>query len=288
MGGVRSHDSLGTMNPHIQFKAIGDIDEISNWQDCLGGVECVVHLANRAHVMNEQSSNPLALYRKVNTEGTLNLARQAAAAGVKRFIFISSIGVNGAETFANPFSSKDVPAPHTFYAISKHEAEIGLKVVAAETGMDVVIICSPLIYGPNAPGNFGSLIRWLKRGVPLPLGAIRNKRSFVALDNLVDLIMRCIVHSAAANHTFLVSDAEDLSTTDLLCRMGCAMGLPVRLVPIPTSIVRGCIALSGKSVLGQSLCGSLRVDIRETLNLLDWFPPISVNDGLRRAMKNQG
>lgn len=284
VGAVRSRDSLTSMNPHIQLKIIGDIDETTDWQDCLGGVESIIHLANRAHVMNEQSSDPLALYRKVNTESTLNLARQAAAAGVKRFIFISSIGVNGAETFAKPFSSKDIPAPHSYYAISKYEAEIGLKDLAAETGMDVVIIRPPLIYGPNAPGNFGSLVRLLRRGVPLPLGFIRNKRSFVALDNLVDLIMRCIAHSAAANQTFLVSDGEDLSTTDLLSRMGCAMELPVRLIPIPTALVRGCIALSGKSILGQSLCGSLQVDISETRKILDWFPPISVNDGLRRAI----
>lgn len=189
--------------------------------------------------------------------------------------------------FAKPFSSKDVPAPHSYYAISKYEAEIGLKVLAAETGMDVVIIRPPLIYGPNAPGNFGSLIRWLKRGVPLPLGAIRNRRSFVALDNLIDLIMCCITHPAAANQTFLVSDGDDLSTTDLLSCMGCAMEQQVRLVPIPMELVRRCFALAGKSVLGQSLCGSLQVDISETLKLLDWSPPMSVNDGLRKAIRNQ-
>ncbi len=284
VGAVRSHDLVSKDNAQIDLKVIGEINQNTDWQECLIGVDCVIHLANRAHVIDEQSSNPLDLYRKVNVAGTLHLARQAASAGVRRFIFLSSIGVNGAETFAKSFSSTDIPKPHSHYAVSKYEAEIGLKSLAAKSEMEVVIIRPPLIYGPNAPGNFGSLLSLLHKKLPLPLGGIRNKRSFVALDNLIDLIVQCIENPAAANNIFLVSDGEDLSTTDFLYRMGSAMGLKVRLVPIPMVLVRGCITLIGKSNLGQSLCGSLQVDMSETLRLLNWSPPISVDEGLRRAM----
>ena len=262
---------------------VGSIDGSTDWLDVLADCEVVVHLAARVHVMKDATADPLEEFRRVNVQGTLNLARQAAAASVRRFVFVSSIGVNGAETFQQLFTAQDQAAPHSPYAVSKYEAELGLQVLAAETGMEVVIIRPPLVYGPNAPGNFGSLMRWLKRGVPLPLGAIHNQRSLVALDNLVDLIVTCLTHSAAANQTFLVSDSEDVSTTELLQRMGQALGRSARLIPVPASILKLAATMLGKREMAQRLCGSLQVDIEKPRRLLGWTPPISLDEGLRRA-----
>jgi nucleoside-diphosphate-sugar epimerase len=249
----------------------------------LTGCETVVHLAARVHVMADTAADPLEEFRRVNVQGTLNLARQAAVAGVRRFVFVSSIGVNCAETYRRPFTAHDEVAPHSPYAVSKYEAELGLQALAAETGMEVVIIRPPLVYGPGAPGNFGSLLRWLKRGVPLPLGAIHNQRSLVALDNLVDLIITCLTHPAAANQTFLVSDGEDVTTTELLRRMGQALGRPAHLIPVPVSWLKLAAKLVGKPDVAQRLCGSLQVDIEKTRRLLDWTPPISLDEGLKKA-----
>ena len=247
-------------------------------------VDVVVHAAARVHVMQETTADPLTEFRQVNVQGTLNLARQAAAAGVKRFVFISSIKVNGESTrLGPPFKADDVPAPLDAYGVSKMEAEQGLRELAAKTGMDVVIIRPPLVYGPGVKANFAAMMRWLQRGVPLPLGAIHNQRSLVALDNLVDLIITCIDHPAAANQTFLVSDGEDLSTTQLLRRMGQAMGQPARLIPVPPALLKAGAALLGKPELAQRLCGSLQLDMSKTRQLLGWNPPISVDEGLRRA-----
>ncbi len=281
VGGVRSPDSLGTVNPHIQLKAIGDIDEITNWQDCLSGVECVVHLANRAHVMNEQSSNPLALYRKVNTEGTLNLARQAAAAGVKRFIFISSVKVNGESTLpGNPFRADDVSIPLDPYGLSKYEAELGLKKISQETGLEVVIIRPPLIYGPGVKANFLKMMRWVERGIPLPLGSIQNQRSLLGIDNLIDFIHVCLTHPKAAGQTFLVSDDHDLSTTELLKGIACSMGQSSKLVAIPQRALKWILGVLGQRRIAERLCGSLQLDIQPTKDQLGWQPPYSVEDQL--------
>ncbi len=267
--------------------AVVTIDESTNWSHLLPGVFCVVHLAGLAHTYASNNNNLLHIFRRINVEGTLNLARQAAEAGVKRFVFVSSIGVNGAESFDQPFCADDLPAPHSPYAVSKHEAEIGLKALAAITDMEVVIIRPPLVYGLNAPGNFGNLTCWLERGIPLPLGSIYNKRSFVALDNLVDLILCCTSHPAAADQTFLVSDGEDLSTTDFLRRMARAMERRSRLIPVPAMLLKIGAAMLGKSGIAQSLCGSLQVDIGKTCTLLNWSPPISVDEGLLRAVRKQ-
>jgi UDP-glucose 4-epimerase len=262
---------------------VGNIDGSTHWQDVLTGCEVVVHLAARVHVLQEAAADPLEEFRRVNVQGTLKLAQQAAAAGVRRFVFVSSIGVNGAETYRRPFTAHDEVAPHSPYAVSKYEAELGLQALAAETDMEVVIIRPPLVYGPGAPGNFGLLMRWLKRGVPLPLGAVHNLRSLVALDNLVDLLATCITHPAAGNQIFLVSDGEHVSTTELLRRMGQAMDYPARLLPVPASWLKLAAGLVGKSDMAQRLCGSLQVDISKTRELLGWAPPISLDDGLRRA-----
>ena len=268
---------------------IGDINAHTDWTKVLSGRETVVHLAARAHVMYDTTSDPLVEYRGVNVDGTLNLARQAAQAGVLRFVFISSIKVNGERTLlGRPFTAEDAPAPEDAYGISKAEAEAGLRQLAQETGMEVVIIRPPLVYGPGAKGNFSSLLRWVACGFPLPLGAVTaNRRSLVALDNLVDLILTCVEHPKAANQTFLVSDGEDLSTTELLQRMGKAMNRPARLLPVPVSLLAFAARLLGKKAVAQRLLGSLQVDISKTCELLDWKPPVSVDEGLRRAAQQR-
>ena len=255
----------------------------TDWRTALGGVDAVVHCAARVHVMLDTAADPLAAFRLVNTAATLALACQAAEAGVRRLVFISSIGVNGAETTNAPFRADDAVAPHSPYAVSKHEAEEGLRALANSSGMQVVVIRPPLVYGPGAPGNFAQLMRALQRGLPLPLGAVNNRRSFIGLDNLVDLIVTCLDQPAAANQTLLVSDGEDLSTSDLLRRTGRALGRPARLLPVPGALLRTAANLLGKRELGQRLFGSLQVDIAKTRSLLGWTPPVSVDEGLRRT-----
>jgi UDP-glucose 4-epimerase len=234
--------------------------------------------------MADKAADPLEEFRRVNVQGTLNLARQAAAAGVRRFVFISSIKVNGEATqLGRSFTADDAPAPLDAYGVSKMEAEQGLRELAAQTGMEVIIIRPPLVYGPGVKANFAAMMRWLQRGVPLPLGAIHNQRSLVALDNLVDLIVTCHTHPAAANQTFLVSDGEDVSTSELLRRMGQALDRPARLLPVPQSWLKLAAAMVGKSDVAQRLCGSLQVDISKTRQLLSWTPPLSLDQGLKRA-----
>ena len=241
---------------------VGDIDNNTDWRSSLDGVEIVVHLAACAHVLRDDKElDSLRSYRYVNTEGTINLARQAAEAGVFRFVFLSSIGVNGAESFQVPFTEKDTPAPHSPYAVSKYEAELGLLKLAKQTNMEVVILRPPLVYGPGAPGNFNTLIRWLAQAKPLPLGAVNNRRSFVSLDNLLDLIVTSINHPAAANQTFLVSDGEDISTTEFLERIGNALDRPARLIPVPPRLLQWAAKLLCKEHVAQKLLGNLQVDI---------------------------
>ena len=263
---------------------VGDLAPDTDWGAALQGIDVVIHVAARVHVMQDAASDPLVEFRRVNVEGTLNLARQAAVAGVKRFVFISSIKVNGEETpLGKPCHADDHPAPADPYGVSKMEAEQELQQLAREMGIEVVIIRPPLVYGPGVKANFQTMMRWLNRGVPLPLGAIYNKRSLVALDNLVALIVTCIDHPAAANQIFLAGDGEDLSTTELLQRMAKAMGKPARLIPVPAKVLELGATLLGKRALAQRLCGSLQVDISKARDVLDWMPPISVDEGLKRA-----
>lgn len=275
-------------NPHICFPdsievlPIADLDASTNWRLVLSGVEVVVHTSARVHVMKEAALDPLIEFRKVNVDGALNLARQAAAAGVKRFIFISSIKVNGEGTLpGKPYRAEDVPAPVDAYGLSKLEAEQGLHELAASTGMEVVIIRPVLVYGPGVKANFLSMMRWLYKGIPLPLGAIHNRRSLVALGNLIDLIVKCIEHPRAANQTFLVSDGEDVSTSDLLRRLAGALGKPARLLPVPAWLMHRAAALLGKQAVTRRLFGSLQVDISKNQELLGWTPPLSLDKGLR-------
>jgi nucleoside-diphosphate-sugar epimerase len=274
-------DQIAGLEPVV----IGSLSSETDWTMALRRVDQVVHLAARVHVMNDNSLDPMAEFRRVNVEGTANLARQAAAAGVSRFVYLSSIKVNGEFTQEGcPFTSEDTPAPEDPYGVSKHEAEQALRYIAADTGMEVVIIRPPLVYGPGVKANFESMMRWLARGVPLPLAAVsENRRSLVALENLVDLIVTCFSHPAAANQTFLVSDGEDLSTAELLKRMGAAMGHPARLFYLPPPLLKlGATGLN-KPGIYQRLCGSLQLDIAKTRQLLGWTPPVSVDEGLRRT-----
>ena len=264
--------------------ALGSLEEFGTGGALPEGLEAVVHLAARAHVLDEPEADPLEAFRRVNVEGTLRLARQAADSGVRRFLFVSSVGVNG-NASERPFTERDVPAPQEPYAVSKYEAEQGLWKLAAETGMEVVVIRPPLVYGPGAPGNFGSLLRWVNKGVPLPLGAVtQNRRSLVALDNLVDLIVTCLDHPAAAGETFLVADGEDVSTAGLLRKVGDALERPARLVPVPVWLLRAGAAALGKREMARRLLGSLQVDASKAREVLGWAPPVSLDDGLRRAI----
>ena len=244
----------------------------------------IIHLAGYAHGRGSEER-----IQKVNVCGTKALAEEAVRCGVKRFIFLSTIKVNGEAThYGCPFTPSDLPAPQDPYGISKHEAEVGLREIARTTGMQVVIIRPTLVYGKGARGNFKSLIKLVARGLPLPLGSIHNLRSFVGIDNLVDFIVTCLEHPAAANETFMVSDGEDLSTPDLTRRMAHAMNRPARLLPVPVWALKAGALLLGKSDAVQRLCGNLQVDISKARSLLGWVPPVSVEEGLRRAVGGGG
>lgn len=263
---------------------VGDLGAQTDWTGALRRVNGVVHTAARVHFMRETARDPLTEFRRVNVEGTAQLARQAAAAGVRRMVFISSVKVNGEATQpGHPFHADDAPAPSDSYGVSKLEAEQRLREISARTGLEVVILRPPLIYGPGVRANFRTMMRWVSKGIPLPLGAVRNVRSLVALENFVDLIALCLHHHAAAGQTFLVSDGEDLSTAELLRRLGNALGKPARLMPVPMALLELGAALAGRKDIAQRVCSSLQVDISKTRQLLGWEPPITVDDGLRKT-----
>lgn len=265
---------------------VGDLLPTTDWGLALQGIDTVVHCAARVHVMQDDATDPLQAYREVNVNGTLNLARQAAQAGVDRFVFVSSIKVNGETTEpGQPLTADDVPSPFDPYGVSKLEAELGLREIEAQTGMEVVIVRPPLVYGLGVKANFASMMRWVARGIPLPLGAIQNARSMVALDNLVDLLVTCLTHPAAAGQTFLVSDGEDVSTTELLRRTAQAMDKKALLLPVPASVLELGASLLGKRAVAQRLCGSLQVDIEKTRRLLGWSPPLTLDQGLKKAVE---
>ena len=267
---------------------VGSLANDIDWSAALNNQSVVVHAAARNDIMAEEVSDPMVEYRKVNVDGTLNLARQAAKAGVSRFVYISSIKVNGELTLlGNPFTAEDVPAPEDPYGASKLEAETCIKAIASETGMSVVIIRPPLVYGPGVKGNFAAIVRLVQKGLPLPLGSIHNQRSLVALDNLVDLIITCIDHPAAADQIFLAGDGQDVSTTELLQGIGHAMGKPARLIPISSTTLMFCAGLLGRKAIAQRLLGSLQVDISNARKLLDWEPPLTVEEGLRRCFGSE-
>jgi nucleoside-diphosphate-sugar epimerase len=253
------------------------------WRQALLSIETVIHLAARVHVMHENAQDPLKEFRIVNTAGTEHLAREAAHAGVKRFIFMSTIGVNGDNSGDCPFTETSPPHPHNDYSISKYEAEQTLLQISSETGMEVVILRAPLVYGPANPGNFLSLLHVVTKGIPLPLASIRNARSMIYVGNLVDALATCATHPAAAGQIFLVSDGEDVTTPDLLRRTASALGVPARLFPCPPSLMRLAGKLTGKSSAINRLTGSLTIDSSKIRRELGWKPPFTMEEGLRET-----
>lgn len=264
---------------------VGALDAQTDWSAAVAGVGAVVHLAARVHVMDDQASDPLAEFRRVNVQGTLRLAQQAAQAGVRRFVYISSIKALGEATQpGHPFTEDSPTHPSDAYGISKLEAEQGLRDLAAKTGLEVVIVRPPLVYGPGVKANFAALMRAVQRGVPLPLGAVHNARSLVGLSNLVDFIATCLTHPKAANQTFMVSDGQDLSTTALIHAMAKGAGVKARLLPAPVWALKAAASLLGKGEAVQRLCGHLQVDITKARTLLDWTPPVTVSEGIRLSI----
>jgi nucleoside-diphosphate-sugar epimerase len=282
--GVVRKKSSGDQPGAMDHLVINEVDEHTQWASALAGVDSVVHLAARVHLMNDTAADPLSEFRRVNVALTLNLARQAAAAGVRRFVFISSVKVNGEKTaVGQPFTADDVAQPSDGYGISKFEAEQALIQLAGETGLEVVIVRPVLVYGPGVKANFHEMMRWVLKGVPLPLGALDNQRSFAAVDNVVDLIAVCLRHPRAANQIFLVSDGEDMSVSGLLRRTAAALGKPARLLHVPMYLLRTGGRLLGKEQVIQRLCDTLQVDISKTQRLLGWTPPLSVDAALKKT-----
>ena len=262
---------------------VGDISHATDFSAPLSGQNVVIHTAARVHIMRDNSSEAMYKFRQVNVEGTLNLARQAVEAGVKRFIFISSVKVNGEFTVGSEsFSEQNAPNPQDPYGLSKYEAEKGLMDIANSSGMEVVIIRPPLIYGPGVKGNFETMIKVVKSGLPLPLGLVDNRRSLIALDNLVDLINTCIDHPNARNRVFLVSDGEDVSSLDLVKEISKAFGARLYVFSISVSLMKIVAKLIGKSLIADRLFGDLRVDSSKTDKLLDWKPVVSMGDQLKK------
>ena len=261
---------------------VAGINKDTDWSSSLKGIDVIIHCAARVHIMADTHHDSMTEFRKVNVDGTLNLARQAAKKGAKRFIFISSIKVNGESTFKESVFTEDLQeAPEDPYATSKHEAESGLREISDQTGLEVVIIRPPLVYGPGVKANFYTLLRLASTGLPLPFGAVNNKRSMVFVGNLVDFIVNCIDHPAAANQTFLVSDTEDLSLAELLTYLRRAFGLPARLLPVPVTLFKILGFLSGKQAIVERLVGDLQIDPSKAQDLLDWRPPFSIEKGIK-------
>jgi nucleoside-diphosphate-sugar epimerase len=281
--GVARTSTKGLAEPNFEFVPIDDFSKVANWQTLLANVDTIVHTIARVHIMDDKVINPLDEFRKLNVQATINLAAQAAAKGVKRFVFISSIKVNGESTQdEKPFLETDNTVPSDPYGLSKLEAEQGLLAIAEQTKMEVVIIRPPLIYGPEVKANFANMMRWVKLGVPLPFGNVGNKRSLIALENLIDFIIRCIEHPRAANEIFLISDGQAVSTTELMQKVAKAFGKKERLIPIPVSLMKFTASLLGKQALAIRLFGSLEVDSTKARNLLDWQPVITIDEQLKK------
>jgi UDP-glucose 4-epimerase len=282
---IHSRKPIKSINKSIKYLRLGNIDKNTFWVDGLRDIDTVIHCAAKAHVINKCEKGQLNEFREINVHGTLKLARESVLSGVKRFIYISSIGVNGIETKKGcVFTEEDKPNPQNSYGISKLEAEEGLRLIAKESNLEVVIIRPPLIYGPNAPGNFGALLRALQKGIPLPFGGIGNQRSFVALDNLVDFIILCTSHPKAANQTFLISDGQDISTSELLVQMIKAGGYPNRIFYAPMSLIISLMYLFGCKEKTHGLYRNLQVDITKARDRLGWIPPLPFAQAIHRAV----
>ncbi|ANL47629.1 NAD-dependent epimerase/dehydratase family protein [Rhizobium phaseoli] len=261
-----------------------EMTDSTDWTAALAGVDVILHLAARVHIMNDRAADPLAEFRRTNTAATLNLAQQAARAGVKRFVFVSTIKVNGEEN-DRPFRHDDAPMPIDPYGISKLESEIGLREIAARTGMEVVIIRPPLVYGPGARGNFALLVGLVRKRIPLPFASLKNRRTLVAVQNLVDLIITCAAHPAAGGEIFLAGDGEDLSTPELIRGIAAGLGVKPTLFPFPSALLHMAAKAVGKESVYQRLCGSLQVDISQARKVLGWTPVVTPRQGLKLAVK---
>lgn len=276
---LRKH---GELPCSVDSALIGEIDGETDWSRALCDVDIVIHLAARVHVMHDVASDPLEEFRRVNVAGTEHLACAAAASGVKRLVYVSSIKVNGEATDGgNKFSEIDSPCPRDPYGVSKYEAEQVLQRIAAETGLEIVIVRPPLVYGPEVKGNFIQMLRVIALRIPLPLASVRNLRSLVYVGNLVDALMLCATHPAAAGQTYLVSDGEEISTPALLRRLGDAMAYPALLFPWPEALLNLAGRLIGKAPLVERLLGSLQVDSGKIRRELDWMPPYTLQQGLQ-------
>lgn len=270
----------------VEMVRAPDLGGDAEWRSALEDCTAVVHAAARVHVMHDDASDPLAAFRRVNVAGTRRLAEQAAAAGVRRFVFISSVKVNGERTAPGmPFTNQSPAAPCDPYGVSKWEAECALHEVSARTGMEVAIVRPVLVYGPGVGANFRRLLQALHAGVPLPLRSVHNRRSLVALDNLTSLVDRLLTHPAATGHTFLVSDDDDLSTPELLRRAARALGTTARLVPCPVGVLRAAASIAGQADVADRLLGSLQADISDTTSRLDWVPPVTVDAALAETAR---
>lgn len=276
--------SVKTDSPS-NFAQVGEINGQTDFSAALAGVDVVIHVAARAHVMKDDAADSLAEFRKVNVEGTVALAKQAVKAGVKRFVFISSIGVNGLNSNV-PFTENNQASPHDPYSQSKCEAEIQLEQIAAESGLGVVIIRPPLVYGAAAPGNFQKILQLSLKSIPLPFGSVHNKRSMVYVENLVDFIFRCVEHPAAANQTFLISDNDDTSLARLITTIRQSAGMPKRLLPVPIFLFKLAGKLTGKQAVVDRLVGDLQVDSSKARILLNWQPPFTFEEGIAATVKH--
>ena len=272
--------------PKVNYRIVTEICASTDWDDALAGVQTVIHCAARVHVMRDHAQDPLTEFRRVNSLGTETLARAAAHCGMKRLVFLSSIKVNGESAPSDaPFDQTSPAKPLDPYAISKWEAEQVLTRVSAETGLEIVVLRCPLVYGPGVKGNFLRLLQVVDRGIPLPLALARNRRSLIYLDNLTDTIVTCLTHPAAAGKTFLVSDGEDVSTAELIARIAQALGKPSRLWPCPLGLIKLAGRLTGKSDEIARLLGSLCMDSSKIRSELDWMPPYTLEQGLAETVR---
>lgn len=270
--------------PEVQTVVVGEIDSSTNWSDGLHNIDVIIHLAARAHVLKEKYLSPIDEFRRVNAVGTEHLARCAAATGVRRLVYVSTIGVNGLLTSpGRPFIETNTPSPHNPYAISKWEAEQALQRVAQETGLEVVIVRPPLVYGVGAPGNFAQMRKVLAKDIPLPLASVHNQRSLIYVENLVDALILCAIHPAAAAQTYLVSDGEDISTPELLRQLGAAMGHPAHLLSCPPALLKLAGRLFGKADQVERLLGSLQIDSGKIRRELNWTPPYTFSEGVNKT-----
>jgi len=262
---------------------VGDIDGETQWSDVIRDIDAVIHLAARVHILQEVSKNPLESFRSVNVQGTKRLAEEAVRHGVKRFVYASSISVHGNSTADHPYVEDDEVDPRSHYAISKWEGEIALRELASRSDLELVVVRPPLVYGPGVGGNFLRLMSWSDKGLPMPLGSINNLRSFIGIDNLADLIARCVLHNAAAGQVFLAADGEDLSTPNLIRRIALLLGRPARILPFPVAVLRRSASLFGMNEVMDRLCNSLQVNSDKARRVLGWRPRVSLEEGLSRT-----